>query len=172
MRERSGKLLGRRPQMMEPSFEKLLVLLSEAQIRFVVVGGIAVTIQGYVRLTEDVDLLVEDGPANIQQLLDTLAGYGEGYARELSPDDFTDDEGAIRIVEETEQCQIDLFTRISGKRYIDVIEDADKFEVGAHLIDIASKVSLIGWKAHSVREKDRMDADALRRLQENPRAFD
>ena len=97
---------------------------------------------------------------------------GEGYARELSPDDFTDDEGAIRIVEETEQCQIDLFTRISGKRYIDVIEDADKFEVGAHLIDIASKVSLIGWKAHSVREKDRMDADALRRLQENPRAFD
>ena len=158
--------------MMEPSFEKLLVLLAEAGVRFIVVGGIAVTIQGYVRLTEDVDLLIEDSPANVSLLLDTLAGYGEGFARELSPDDFTDEEGAIRIVEETEQCQIDLFTRMSDRRYMDVIEDADKFEVGGHEIDIASKVSLIGWKIRSVREKDRMDADALRRLQENPRAFD
>ena len=172
MRECLGKFPGRRPQMMEPSFEKLLVLLAEAGVRFIVVGGIAVTIQGYVRLTEDVDLLIEDSPANVSLLLDTLAGYGEGFARELSPDDFTDEEGAIRIVEETEQCQIDLFTRMSDRRYMDVIEDADKFEVGGHEIDIASKVSLIGWKIRSVREKDRMDADALRRLQENPRAFD
>ena len=33
--------------MMEPSFEKLLVKLAEAKVRFVVVGGIAVTLQGY-----------------------------------------------------------------------------------------------------------------------------
>lgn len=157
---------------MEPSFEKLLVLLAEAGVKFIVVGGIAVSIQGYVRLTEDVDLLLEDSPANVRLLLDTLAGYGEGFARELSPADFSDEEGAIRIVEETEQCQIDLFTRMSGRRYPDVIADADKLEVGGHVLDIASKVSLIGWKAKSVREKDQLDAHALRRLQENPRAFD
>jgi hypothetical protein len=40
--------------MMEPSFEKLLELLAEAGVAFIVVGGIAVSIQGYVRLTEDV----------------------------------------------------------------------------------------------------------------------
>ena len=44
---------------MEPSFEKLLVLLAEAGVRFIVVGGVAVTLQGYVRLTEDVDLLLD-----------------------------------------------------------------------------------------------------------------
>ena len=98
---------------MEPSFEKLLVLLAEAGVRFVVVGGVAVTLHGYVRLTEDVDLLVDDEESNLKCLLDTLGGYGEGYARELSVEDFTDEEGAIRIVEETEQCQIDLFTRMS-----------------------------------------------------------
>jgi hypothetical protein len=32
---------------MEPSFEKLLAKLAEADVRFVVVGGIAVTLQGY-----------------------------------------------------------------------------------------------------------------------------
>lgn len=43
--------------MMEPSFEKLLVLLAERGVRFILVGGVAVTLQGYVRLTEDVPLL-------------------------------------------------------------------------------------------------------------------
>lgn len=158
--------------MMEPSFEKLLVLLAEAGVDFIVVGGIAVSIQGYVRLTEDVDLLIDGGPVNVNRLLTRLATYGEGFAGELSPEDFTDEEGAIRIVEETEQCQIDVFTRMSGRRYGDVIEDADRFDVGGYQIAIASKASLIGWKSNSVREKDQFDAMALRRLQENPQAFD
>ncbi|NRB73415.1 MAG: hypothetical protein HRU46_03570 [Verrucomicrobiales bacterium] len=41
---------------MEPSFEKLLVGLSKAKDDFVLVGGLAVSLNGYVRLTEDVDL--------------------------------------------------------------------------------------------------------------------
>jgi predicted nucleotidyltransferase len=157
---------------MEPSFEKLLVLLARAGVAFIVVGGIAVSIQGYVRLTEDVDLLIENSAENVHLLLKTLRGYGEGFARELSPDDFTDEEGAIRIVEETEQCQIDLFTRMSGRSYLDVISDANTLDIMGHRIAVASKISLIGWKAKSVREKDQLDALALRRLQENPHAFD
>ena len=158
--------------MMEPSFEKLLVLLAEAGVNFIVVGGIAVSIQGYVHLTEAVEVLIDDSASNVRRLLDRLASYGEGFARELSSEDFNDEEGAIRIVEEVEQCQIDIFTRISGRRYSDVIGDADRFEVGGYQIAVASKVSLIGWKSKSVREKDQFDALALRRLQENPQAFD
>lgn len=59
--------------MMEPSFEKLLVLLAEAGVEFIVVGGIAVSMQGYVRLTEDVDLLINDSPSNVNRLLERLA---------------------------------------------------------------------------------------------------
>ena len=108
---------------MEPSFEKLLVLLAERGVRFVVVGGVAVTLQGYVRLTEDVDLLLDDQLGNLSLLLTTLSGFGEGFARELSIEDFDDSEGAIRIVEETESCQVDLFTRMSGRKFGDVIVD-------------------------------------------------
>lgn len=157
---------------MEPSFEKLLVLLAKRGVQFVVVGGIAVTLQGYVRLTEDVDLLVEGSAENIDLLLATLETYGEGFAAELSPSDFDDSEGAIRIVEETEQCQIDLFTRMSGRRYADVIADADTLVLRELPIRYASKASLIGWKENSVREKDKLDAMALRRLQADPHAFD
>lgn len=158
--------------MMEPSFEKLLALLADAGIRFVVVGGIAVTLQGYVRLTEDVDILLDGEPTNVGRFLECLAGYGEGFARELSLEDFADEEGAIRIVEEVEFCQVDVFVRMSGRYYRDVLADADSFVVSGRTIQVASKSSLIGWKEHSVREKDRLDAQALRRLSENPAAFD
>lgn len=158
--------------MMEPSFEKLLVLLAESGVRFIVVGGVAVTLQGYVRLTEDVDLIVDDRIDNLSLLLSCLGSYGEGFAKELSIEDFDDREGAIRIVEETESCQIDIFTRISGRKFNDVIVDADNFRLQGLSIPFASKPSLIGWKEKSVREKDQLDALALRKLMEDPAAFD
>ncbi len=157
---------------MEPSFEKLLVLLVDANVRFVLVGGLAVSMQGYVRFTEDVDMLIDSEAENITNLLDTLADYGEGFARELTPADFTDEEGAIRIVEETEQCQIDIFTRMSGLRYRDLAAQADTFQIANRAILCASKPSLIALKESSHREKDKLDAQALKELQQNPQAFD
>ncbi len=158
--------------MMEPSFEKLLVLLAEAKVDFIVVGGIAVSIQGYVRFTEDVDILIEESVKNKERLLHCLANYGEGFAKELTVDDFTDEEGAIRIIEVAEKCQIDIFTRMNSRKYGDVTTDADVFHVAGHEIKVASKTSLIGWKSSSTREKDRLDAMALSRLQDDPKAFD
>jgi len=157
---------------MEPTFEKLLVRLAEANVQFVVVGGIAVTLHGYIRLTEDIDILIERSPENIQRFLDSLANYGEGFARELSIDDFTDEVGAIRIVEETEESQIDIFTRMSGLYFSDLRQDAEIFQIAGHSIHYASKAALIGLKSRSVREKDQMDVAALKRLDEDPKAFD
>jgi hypothetical protein len=156
---------------MEPTFEKLLVILAEAGVEFVVVGGVAVTLHGYVRLTEGVDILIESSPTNIQRFLDSLANYGEGFARELSSEDFTDEEGAIRIVEETELSQVDVFTRISGLRYLDLKMDASILSLHGHEIAYASKSALIRLKSNSVREKDQFDVAALRQLEIDPEAF-
>ena len=150
---------------MEPSFEKLLALLAAGEVHFIVVGGVAVTLHGYVRLTEDVDILIESSGANIERLLAVLSRYGEGFAAELAPTDFDDTEGAIRIVEESERCQIDVFTRMGGKRFEDIIVDAHTFDLRGLPIRYASKPALIHWKEASVREKDRLDAIALRRLE-------
>ena len=157
---------------MAPPFEKLLVLLADAGVDFVLVGGLAVALQGYVRLTEDVDVLVDASDANIRRLLGALSIFGEGFASELEPGDFSEEEGAVRIVEEAEECQIDVFTLMAGRRFADVAADADRFEVAGRVIRYASKASLIGWKEQSVREKDRLDAIALRRLTEDPGACD
>lgn len=158
--------------MMEPTFEKLLALLADGNVAFVLVGGVAVTLHGYVRLTEDVDILLELSSENVERLLGTLSTYGEGFAGELCVDDFTDEEGAIRVVEETELSQIDIFTRMSGLHYADLLADAERFNLGGRIIHYASKVALIRLKEGSVREKDQLDVLALKQLEQNPNAFD
>jgi hypothetical protein len=139
-------------------------LLADARVEFVLVGGVAVTLHGYARLTEDVHILIARSPENVARLLDCLARYGEGFARELSAADFTDEEGAIRIVEETEQSQLDVFTRMTGLTFEDLSADALIFEVAGRRILYASKAALLRLKENSPRDKDKLDAIALRRL--------
>lgn len=157
---------------MEPSFAKLLARLADGGVQFVVVGGVAVALNGYVRMTEDVDILVEDSPANLGKLLAALAGFGEGFARELSVADFADDEGAIRIVEESESCQIDIFTRMGGLKFRDIARDAATHEISGRKIPYASKGSLIRLKSGSARERDLLDIAVLRQLEKDPHALD
>ncbi len=90
----------------------------------------------------------------------------------MSPSDFDDSEGAIRIVEETEGFSVEFFTRMTGKHYEDVIGEAEVFKTHGREFRYASKNALIAWKEASLREKDRLDALALRRLQADPNAFD
>ena len=115
---------------------------------------------------------IESSDENLRRFLDCLAGFGEGFARELSSADFTDEEGAIRIVEESEHCQLDVFTRMAGLHYADLAATALPHKLGGHAILYASKDALIRLKSASVREKDHLDVSALRRLEEDPRAFD
>jgi hypothetical protein len=157
---------------MEPSFAKLLALLADENVRFIVVGGVAVTLHGYVRLTEAVDILAQSDRSNLERLIAALSHFGEGFAMQLAPEDFDDSEGAMRIVEATEGCVVDVFTRMSGSRYDDVVSDAGTFRLNGHKIRFASTPTLIAWKEVSFREKNRLDAHALRKLLSAPTAFD
>jgi len=87
-------------------------------------------------------------------------------------EDFADEEGAIRIVEESEMSQIDIFTRMSGLHYEDLIAEAETLELSGRSIRFASKAALIRLKERSEREKDQHDVAALKKLEQDPHAFD
>jgi hypothetical protein len=146
---------------MDPGpFESVLVALTRAEVRYLVVGGVACVLNGYVRTTEDVDLLVDAEPENVRRLLAALATVGEGHARELDVADFTDEEGAIRLVED---FPIDLFTRMGGKRYADLVPYR-RIHAGAAPIPFVDAEGLILLKAPSHRPQDQADVAALRAL--------
>ncbi len=58
------------------SFEAIAAALNGAGVRYLVAGGLAVNAHGYVRLTHDVDLVVQLDPANILPAFAALAGLG------------------------------------------------------------------------------------------------
>jgi len=146
---------------MDPGpFANVLAALSRAEVRFLVVGGVACVLNGLVRTTEDVDVLVDAEPENVRRLLAALATIGEGHARELQVADFTDEEGAIRLVED---FPIDLFTRMGGRRYADMLRYR-RVHPGDAPIPFVDAEGLILLKSGSRRPQDQNDVAALRRL--------
>ena len=58
--------------MREFDLRSLLETLNTAGIRFVVIGGVAVGAHGYVRGTEDLDLVPDPDPGNLSRLTKAL----------------------------------------------------------------------------------------------------
>ena len=146
---------------MAETFESLLVKLSRAGVEYLVAGGVAVCLNGYVRTTQDLDLLVAATPENLRRLLDCLAHFGQGFARELSPDDFPIEEGAVRIIED---FTLDIFTLMRSRAFADFAETAHALELHETTVRYLAPAALIELKGESSREKDQLDAAVLRRI--------
>jgi hypothetical protein len=73
--------------MFEP--EDLLLALTGAQVEFVVIGGVAVGVHGFVRATKDLDIVPDPSPENLQRLARLLV---EIEAQQVGVGDFSPDE--------------------------------------------------------------------------------
>ena len=147
---------------MANTFEELLELLLKNNVKFIVVGGLAVAMNGVVRTTDDVDILIDDSIENIALLLQTLKLFGEGYASELSPQDFIDEEGAIRIVE---AFPLDIFVRMQDMKYDTMQAITSQYTMPYGLtVPFLHAKGLIALKKNSLREKDQFDVVALKSL--------
>lgn len=144
------------------AFERLLADLSEADVEYLLVGGLAVALCGHIRATEDVDILILAEHGNIARLLKCLETFGEGAARELRVEDFTIEEGAIRIVED---FPLDVFTQMSGYAYEDLLPYTEQHTVGDVTIRHLNVEGLLMLKSDSSRPKDQLDVQALQAVQ-------
>ncbi len=142
-------------------FEKLLVALAASETDFAVVGGLAIIFNGYPRLTLDADIIVSDSPKNLRQLLKCLEQWGEGFARELKPEDFIFESGAIRV---TEDFDLDIFTRMRGKSLDDFRPQLRYLETSGVRIPYLSPGDLIFLKQDSWRDKDKLDVQAMQEI--------
>ncbi|NUM80500.1 hypothetical protein HUU42_06795 [bacterium] len=143
------------------SFEELLVLLTKNKIKFVTVGGLACAFNGFVRPTEDVDILIDNDELNVSELIRVLSGYQKGYAHELTPKDFPDQEGSIRIIE---LFPIDIFVRMSGFRYRDVAPHIKYFSIENQDVPYLDREMLVTLKSNSLRPQDQLDVQKLKSM--------
>lgn len=153
-------------------FEELLVALARANVRYVVVGGVAVLIQGHARLTADIDLVIDLHDANVRRAMDVLVARG---LRPLLPVDahaFAD-EGRRREWIETRNLTVfsmrdernpllvvDLFAR-EPIPFEELWSDADRVPLGSATIRVASIEHLIRMKRDTGRAQDALDIAEL-----------
>ena len=142
-------------------FEKLL----NGKVEFLVLGGAAVSLHGFPRMTNDIDIILQNSPENIGRFVFVASHWGEGYGAGLGYDDFQG-AGCVRIEED---FPLDVFTILDGKGYEYFVGNAAKYTLAEGLeVQCLSISDLIDLKKKTLREKDTLDVAVLRRLQENP----
>lgn len=79
--------------------DELLLALARAEVRFVIIGGIAVGVHGYVRATQDLDIVPDPARANLARLARLMAeidaehvGIGDFAAEEFPFDPLDPDQ--------------------------------------------------------------------------------
>jgi len=145
-----------------PLLEDLLTIcraLNERGARYVVVGGMAVIHAGFVRATEDIDLLVEDSPENFERIQAALSVLPDKAVREVRPTDL-DRYVVVRVADEV---VVDLMKSACGVDYAEAVGGVEPALIQGVEVPFASPALLLKLK-QTVREKDALDRQFLELL--------
>jgi hypothetical protein len=154
------------PDQFEP--DQLMEALVGADVRFILIGGLAVGVHGAVRATRDMDIVPDPDPLNLERLaavLRQLEARQIGVDTGLLPYQATEPEGlaaggSFQLA--TVHGQLDVLQE-SGviPAYAELAEDAIEIDWRGHPIRVCSLARLREMKRAANRPLDQLDLDAL-----------
>jgi len=159
------------------SIEAIVRTLNDANVQYLIVGGLAVNAHGYERLTRDVDLVIGLEPDNIIKGLRALQGLGYQMSIPVSPEEFADAGQREIWRREKNMIVLKLWNDAHRRTPIDVFvyepfdfagefAAAQLLPVGGDLkAPIVSIAALVAMKQAAGRDKDLQDIQALRKME-------
>ncbi len=158
-------------------YHEVLAALQAAGARFVVVGGLAVNLQGVPRPTADIDLVIELTPENVRSVVEALRSVGLRPRLPAPPEGLADPRTRAQWIRERHLTAYTLCDPANPMRSVDILVDtplsfeelaasADSVEARGIRFAVASIEALIRMKEHAGRERDLADVEALRTLEE------
>jgi len=166
-------------------FEPIFSALNGANVRYVVVGGLAVVLHGHPRLTADVDIVLDLEPSAAHRALKALTGLGLKARPPVDPLAFADPRQREAWIAEKGMTVFTLFSPQNPLLSLDLFvrepmpfEDfwarAKTLDLNGVMVRIASLDDLITMKRAVGRPQDLMDIEALEAIKrahkENPGA--
>jgi predicted nucleotidyltransferase len=133
--------------------------LSDAGVRFVMIGGLAMRAQGSNRITEDLDICYDPAPDNVGRLVVVLADW-HAYLRGVEPGlPFVMDVRAFRtnpiVTLITDRGAIDVMDEVTGVGGWDaVLAESEETRWSGTQVRVLSLVGLIKAKRAAARPKD------------------
>ncbi len=165
---------------MPGAIEHVLATLEDSDVRYLVVGGVAVVLHGHLRTTADLDLVVQLERENVRRALLALEGMGFRPRSPVPLESFADEEVRHRLVAEKgltvfslwcpdePGLEVDLFAEepfdFDAVHARSVRVPLDETEVSVVALD-----DLIALKEKVGRTRDREDVEALRALRDEER---
>ncbi len=159
--------------MSEPEFqpERMLQVLEEHGVRFVLIGGFAAVIHGSPYVTTDIDLVPEGSLENLGRLSAALRAMNARVWTASDPDGIPFDHDAASIAHVrvwnlvTDLGRLDLAFEPDGTfGYEDLARTAVHLEISGTRVDVATLADIIRSKEAAARDKDRLVLPVLRRL--------
>ena len=140
---------------------RLASALEVAGARYALIGGYAVAAHGYVRFSEDLDILVDPSPDNTPRWVAALSTLPDGAARELEGDpEIFQREGhyAIRV---NDEITVDVMPAACGHGWEELNQYATVVDLGQGIpLRVLSLEGLLLTK-EGMRDKDRADRAVL-----------
>lgn len=140
--------------------QALLRLLSDSDVRYLIIGATAFAAHGWVRATADLDLFVSKDARNIERLRRALEQFGYDIT-DASAEDF----GRYKILLRQYDLPLDLHPFVEGAADFDACwERRVVADLGGVEASFASLDDLIAMKRAAGRPRDREDLRQLERL--------
>lgn len=153
--------------MTEPAFDQLLRRLSEAEVEFVLIGGLAVNAWGVVRGTKDVDVVISPDPENLKRVAGVAVAIhghiqtGESFLS-TPPSIAAQLASGEPVAIETELGQLDVVQGLDGvPTYDELRPGATEAEVLGIRVLVCSFEDLKAMKRAAGRTRDKADLEDL-----------
>lgn len=139
--------------------EKLLKLLKEHKVRFVVIGATAFPVHGYSRATLDIDIFIEPTKSNAKKAWNALKVFGYDMA-EVTPEEMLKKKLLIRQY----TAETDIHPFVKGTNFEKIWKNKIRAKFGKIFVNFASLNDLIEMKKAAGRPQDLEDLKYLRHL--------
>ena len=146
---------------LEDPLLRLLARFGEESVEYVLVGGQAVRLNGFLRATEDIDVLIRPTRENGERIKRALNFLDS--SRDLDPSWFEQIAGEIENIRVADDLIVDLLFAANGETYESVQPFAREIVVDGVPIRVLNIEGLLRTKT-SVREKDILDRRMLERI--------
>ena len=156
-------------------YTRVFSALNDAGVSYVVVGGVAVVLQGHARLTVDLDLVVDLAAEPASTAIDVLLGLGFLPRLPVDAHDFADvavreqwvNERNLQVFSlyhpDDPLLEIDLFAT-HPLPLDELVAAADAVDLTGVQVPVASVAHLVALKRAAGRPRDLEDVEALLRL--------
>jgi hypothetical protein len=161
------------------SFDAIVRALNEAGVRYLIAGGLAVNAHGYLRFTNDLDIVIQLIPDNITRAFAALAALGYKPVVPVTAEQFADQATRETWIREKGMQVLQLWSDRHRETPIDLfVQDPFPFDeeyaralikplYGAVDVRFVSLSTLIQMKERAGREQDRIDIAHLRMREED-----